>query len=347
MKENSLKKSFHISKSFAYFAIIFLLSIGFSLAPFSVQKAHAAFPTIAGSSTIYFSSTGNPQVITLPSGIVTGDLLLVVYQPAGGSTASTPTGWTLLASSTNATYYSYVFYLIATSSVASTLPIPMSGYVRATAVSYRISVNTFSGTPEIKYAAGSTSSPALSPSWGSADNLWIAGLTNVYSGKTTAAPTNYSGFMSVGPGTASVAYSEIGTAYRNYTSSSDTPGLWTTTGSFTGPNALTIVVKPVVTATVPGVPTFYDSDGTNQITFDNIRMSTTTPLFSLSATSSSDFDTFQLRMSTTSDFSGTVYTQTFSGTYASTTQYNLYATNISPSLPTTASTTYYVGARVA
>ena len=94
-----------------------------------------------------------------------------------------------------------------------------------------------------------------------------------------------------------------------------------------------------------GAPTFYDVNGTNQISFNNITQSTTTPLFRASATSTTNFNRFQLELNSASDFSGTAYIQTFSGTYASGTAYNLYANSLSPSLPTTDGVTYYVRAR--
>lgn len=95
----------------------------------------------------------------------------------------------------------------------------------------------------------------------------------------------------------------------------------------------------------PGVPTFFDTDGTNQIAFNNIRQATTTPTFRVSALSGATMNRFQIQMSTTSDFTSTTYTQTFTGSYASGTATNLTASSLSPTLPTTDNTTYFVRAR--
>jgi hypothetical protein len=64
----------------------------------------------------------------------------------------------------------------------------------------------------------------------------------------------------------------------------------------------------------PSVPTLYNDDGgSSQIAFNNIRQNSTTPLFRASATFGATFDTFQIEMNTNNTFSGTAYTQTFTG----------------------------------
>lgn len=95
----------------------------------------------------------------------------------------------------------------------------------------------------------------------------------------------------------------------------------------------------------PAAPNLYPSDGVNQIAFNNIRQNTITPTFRVSATHTESFNRFQLELNTASDFTGTAYTQTFSGTYGSGTQYNLLANGLSPSLPATDGVTYYVRVR--
>ncbi len=95
----------------------------------------------------------------------------------------------------------------------------------------------------------------------------------------------------------------------------------------------------------PDAPTLYPADGTNQIAFNNFRENTTTPTFRVSAEHTASFNRFQLELNTKADFTGTAYTQTFSGTYSSGTQYNLTANGLSPTLPSTDGATYYVRMR--
>lgn len=95
----------------------------------------------------------------------------------------------------------------------------------------------------------------------------------------------------------------------------------------------------------PGTTTLYPEDGSSQIGFNHIRQNSTTPTFRVSATHVATFDRFQLELNTASNFSGTAYTQTFTGTYSSGTEYNITASSLSPNLPTTDGATYYVRAR--
>ncbi len=100
---------------------------------------------------------------------------------------------------------------------------------------------------------------------------------------------------------------------------------------------------------VPAVPTppiLYNSGGTAQLTFNNARINDDTPTFRVSSThSSGSFDRFQVEINDAPDFTGTAYTQTFSGTYTNGTEYNLDCNSLSPALPTTDGITYYVRVR--
>ena len=96
---------------------------------------------------------------------------------------------------------------------------------------------------------------------------------------------------------------------------------------------------------VPSASTLYDTGGTEQLSFNNVKQHTTTPRFRVSATHTADFDRFQIELNNQADFGGIAYTQTFSGNYSSATQYNLLCNGLSPSLPTTDGQTYYVRAR--
>ncbi len=92
----------------------------------------------------------------------------------------------------------------------------------------------------------------------------------------------------------------------------------------------------------PSAPTLYNDDGgSNQIAFNNIRENDTSPIIRASATHDTTFNTFFVEFNTASDFSGTAYTETFSGTYSSGTAYNLQTTG-SLNLPSNDGVTYYV-----
>jgi hypothetical protein len=97
-------------------------------------------------------------------------------------------------------------------------------------------------------------------------------------------------------------------------------------------------------STIGSLSTLHDTGGSVQISFNNVLQSTTTPRFRVSATPHKDFDTFFIELNTQADFGGSAYTKTFSGTYTSGIEYNLFD-NLSPELPGTDGVTYYVRAR--
>ena len=107
-----------------------------------------------------------------------------------------------------------------------------------------------------------------------------------------------------------------------------------------------IVITGETRVTNPDAPILYNADDV-QISFNNVKQATTTPRFRVSATCETDFDEFQIEMSTSSTFDMATHTQSFFSTYASGTQYNLHATSLDPILPTTDGLTYYVRARAA
>jgi hypothetical protein len=93
------------------------------------------------------------------------------------------------------------------------------------------------------------------------------------------------------------------------------------------------------------MPILYGDDGgSNQIAFNHSRQNDTTPIIRASATSTASFNLFQVEFNTVVDFSGTAYTETFSGTYLSGTSYNLQTT-ATLNLPSTNGATYYIRLR--
>jgi len=88
-------------------------------------------------------------------------------------------------------------------------------------------------------------------------------------------------------------------------------------GSYDGGAGAPGLIRITYTVTPPpDAPYLYPADDV-QIAFNNIKQNTTTPTFRVSATHTGNFNRFQLELNTASDFAGTAYTQTFSGTYTS------------------------------
>jgi len=130
-----------------------------------------------------------------------------------------------------------------------------------------------------------------------------------------------------------------------YLTSTTNVSEWTHRTGNTGTYRFGVIDLSGVAIPAPSAPTLYPDDGgSNQIAFNNIRENDTTPIIRVSATHTESFNRYQVEFNTASDFGGTAYTETFSGTYASGTQYNLQTTG-TLSLPSTDGVTYYVRVR--
>jgi hypothetical protein len=69
------------------------------------------------------------------------------------------------------------------------------------------------------------------------------------------------------------------------------------------------------------------------------------PVVQASAQDEEVFISFRLELNTAANFSGTTYSQEFSGAYTPATQYALSANNLSPGVPNTHNVTYYLRVR--
>lgn len=125
---------------------------------------------------------------------------------------------------------------------------------------------------------------------------------------------------------------------------------WSTTSSCTSevwvnPSTNGDIVYKIFYEIVQPTVSIHNTGSSNQINFNNSYINSSNPIFRLSGTHTSEFNRFQIEINTSADFTGTSYTQTFSGTYSSNTQYDLVCNSLSPALPTTNNITYYVRAR--
>lgn len=194
-----------------------------------------AFPTVTGSG--YSAVAAFTHYLTLPS-TVAGDLVIV----SAWGEQDRQTTWVLDGSSTAFTQLAkigtcVVKYRKMASGDGTTLTINTSNTaIRATIL--KIPAGTWHGTtpPEMAgIATGVTKEadpPSLSPSWGSADNLWIAtgrGVTRI----TT--PTGYTMFS---------VYDSISSGWKNAAAASEDPSKFTFNG-FGFNIGITMAVRPV------------------------------------------------------------------------------------------------------
>lgn len=196
------------------------------------------FPTVQATNTgVGTASTNTAHVANMPAGIAAGDLLIMVIgSPVAPGTISCP-GWTFFSTESDGANANMAFaYKTATGSEGATQAITTVNSVRLAFITYRIS--GWSGTPERGTAAPgagtSANPPSLSPSWGSADTLWIAACDATCD--ITSAPANYTNLLK------NITTAYVGAAQRQLTASSDDPGTFTLT--YGGSVAQTYAIKP-------------------------------------------------------------------------------------------------------
>lgn len=98
----------------------------------------------------------------------------------------------------------------------------------------------------------------------------------------------------------------------------------------------------------PSAPTLYNTSAAGasvQTSFNHCRNNDLTPVFTFAATHTSSYNTIQIELNTKSDFSGTSYKQSFSGTYSSATKYDLTCTNLDNGGLPNSEGVYYIRAR--
>lgn len=193
--------------------------------------------------------------LNLPPNISSGDLLLL-FVMVHNQTITDLSGWDVLHSAIGSgTDRSRIYAKEATGSEGSTVTLSLSGTSRASCNAYRITGwsgdLTSSGIAISSLVAASTltpNPPNLTPSWGSAENLWFA--IDWYTDSNTtftppgAYPTNYGlGQLFVKNGAGSSGQL-LATAARLLTATSEDPGVFTHTGAAKDSDAQTIAIRP-------------------------------------------------------------------------------------------------------
>lgn len=206
------------------------------------------YPDIASSVKTQSASSASTLVVTMPSGIVAGNLLVVILTLAG-TTASGwtgPAGWTSLAGAQGHS----IFYRIATGSETSTYTFTAPATAVLLASALRITGNHASAAPEIQVTSSSTGTtaadpPSLTPSWGSATTLWLTvlscGTAYVFLGFSSY-PANYTFQQTAVDGGFSGACHFF--AGRKLTATSDNPGAFASSGSSGRYLVATIAIRP-------------------------------------------------------------------------------------------------------
>lgn len=210
------------------------------------------FPIVSNSSSGSSATTSTTaHVVTLPTGIVAGNLLLIstTNDANTASSLTTPSGWNSLYNANTASANMAVLWRLATGSEGATLALTWSTAGRGTWVAYQVSGWNKASTPAIAsttyVSINNPQSPALTPSWGALDTLWITTLGFTRSGVTVSTyPASYSdNQLYVQNSSIGLAHSVFAT--RNNATATETPGAFLLSNTTTGA-AATIGIRPGV-----------------------------------------------------------------------------------------------------
>jgi hypothetical protein len=214
-----------------------------------------AFPTLAATNNSIESSNVTTHNMSLPAGIVSGNLLICVAAVdstvGGGFTiTSNPTGWTTLRHEAGSSESLLAWYRFADGSEGATADFDTSTVQQSAHRCARFTGMHASAAPEVASAelsgGGDTSPnpPSLTPTWGAADILWLA-VTNWNDGTITLSgfPSSYTNTGQNGSGTAGGEGASIGWGFRELNAASEDPGTFTL-ASAANWIAFTIGVRP-------------------------------------------------------------------------------------------------------
>jgi len=232
-----------------------------------------AFPVVSATNTSAVSTAGTTHTVNLPTGIASGDLLIVFFSKKSGSsnTLTWPSGWTALTDVNNGTNTGQsTAYRIADGTEGTTISVTSSASVKSAHNSYRIT--SWHGTTPPEGGAGSTGSsanpdpPSVSPSWGSADNLFLEAASVGSNTSSSAASTNYTNLLTINSTGGSGGSNQMqASARHSLTGSTDDPDNAFTISASSIWASQTIAIRPAGAAfdpsTIMGPLALMDSGG--------------------------------------------------------------------------------------
>lgn len=212
---------------------------------------------IVSTATTSIDPSSTSHTVNLPASIVAGNLLVIECFENVASLTVTASGWTNIGSANSTSDGLVLLAKIATGAEGATVAVTTSSSVRATYIARQISGNQNDvTTSEIAVGTGSTAvsttpdPPSLTPSWGSAENLWFAFAGwNSTSTTLSSYPSGYSTsqLTKVGSG---LGANSCASAAKLATASSDDPGTFTLSASQTW-IGMTYAVRPALEAKAP------------------------------------------------------------------------------------------------
>lgn len=221
-----------------------------------------AFPVISGRKSTTFASAVTSMAVNLPVSIASGNLLIAGSCLRNAGTWSLPSGWNEIASqSSGGVGELTIFYKIADGTEGATATWTAGTSSTAVWEVHKVTGFNSSSAPEVTTSSsGGTpgsqpNSPSLTPSWGSAETLWLTvGASSAEEIASGSVPTNYTDLGgSFLQATGSSVAIKMGS--RKLSATSEDPGAFTFSASPRWWTAATIGIRP--SGTSPFVGTKY------------------------------------------------------------------------------------------
>ena len=212
-----------------------------------------ATPTIEARTHSFDTVATTSHTVSLPSGIVAGNLLIVVFT-VDATTVTFPAGWTVFAAQDSVLTVERmeIAYRLADGSEGSTITVTTSTAEESTHASFRILGAEDPGTqpPEAEMATGAAAlatptiqPPSITPTGGEKNYLFIvvAGIPTPPAITAVGKPAGYENLQLEDGG---AAYNTL-TAERARLTSSESPTQWTVNGVHAEWMTFTVAVHPV------------------------------------------------------------------------------------------------------
>ena len=208
-------------------------------------------PSIVGTPVVTTGTTSSTtKSVTLPATVPAGSRIVIEISVSSGgtNTMTAPSGFSVIsgAAQASATCNGSAFYKDADgseggTSVTVTLASATTSHV---AIAYCVTGHDAATPPEAASTTGTSTTPnppSLTPSWGSAENLWFAAYgSRINTTAVSGYPTNYT--VSQASGVANIVSNAM--AARLLTASSEDPATFAVGGVSVNWYAVTIAVKP-------------------------------------------------------------------------------------------------------
>lgn len=202
-------------------------------------KSISQTPTFIGNSAGNDNSGGTTTTlaVTLPTRAV-NDMLIAFVGTGGGASAPTisaSAGWTLIGTPVSATTRGIaVAYRIATNNASDALTWTASVACFMTTVMAVFRNTHTSAAAEAGVAVSTLNPPAITPSWGTLINMYVAMMACNSTGTFTSHPSGYTAIINFTPATTSTTIPMVAMSYLVAISSTEDAGTFGVTSSGNG-----------------------------------------------------------------------------------------------------------------